>query len=127
MFPNAQIIASTHSPFVVASADDARIITLKVENGVASVESESDSQIGVSYSAVLRSIFGIDSEFDIDTEKTFAEFHTAKQELLSGVSQDEVKVHKLADSLAERSEELSGLIAIELRQLERQLAQRGTR
>ena len=75
----------------------------------------------------LRSIFGIDSEFDIDTEKTFAEFHTAKQELLSGVSQDEVKVHKLADSLAERSEELSGLIAIELRQLERQLAQRGTR
>ena len=53
MFPNAQIIASTHSPFVVASADDARIIALKVENGVASVESESDSQIGVSYSAVF--------------------------------------------------------------------------
>ncbi len=127
MFPNAQIIASTHSPFVVASADDARIITFKVENGVASVESESDSQIGVSYSAVLRSIFGIDSEFDIETEKTFAEFHTAKQELLSGASEDDGKVHKLADSLAARSEELSGLIAIELRQMERQLAQRGVR
>ncbi len=127
MFPNAQIIASTHSPFVVASADDARIITLKVENGVASVENEADSQIGVSYSAVLRSIFGIDSEFDIDTEKTFAEFHTAKQELLSGVSQDDTSVHELADSLSERSEELAGLIAIELRQMERQLAHKGAR
>ncbi len=125
MFPNAQIIASTHSPFVVASAEDAHIIALKVENGVSSLEGIYPSQIGVSYSAVLRSIFGIDSEFDIETEREFAEFHSAKRELLSGDSNDREKVQQLAARLASRSEEVEQLVGIELRQIERQLGKRG--
>ena len=67
MFPNAQIIASTHSPFVVTSVDDARIITLGFQGQSSIVANVASPQLGVSYSAVLRSIFGIDSEFDIDT------------------------------------------------------------
>ena len=77
VFPNAQIIASTHSPFVVASAEDAHIITLSLDRGVARVEAVTNSQVGVSYSSVLRSIFGITSEFDITTEQHFADFHRA--------------------------------------------------
>lgn len=126
MFPKAQIIASTHSPFVVASVDDATIIALKVnERGISSVESTNPSQIGVSYSAVLRSIFGIQSEFDVETERQFQEFHNAKQELFSGTSTDQQKVRQVAAELAQKSEEVGQLIAIELRQLDRQLAQRG--
>lgn len=125
MFPKAQIIASTHSPFVVASVEDAQIITLNVENGVSRVEHVVPSQAGVSYSAVLRSIFGIESEFDIETEREFLVFHQAKQELLSGAATDRAKVQQLAEVLAQRSEEVAQLIAIELRQLDRQIVQRG--
>ena len=125
MFPKAQIIASTHSPFVVASVEDAHIITLSADNGVARVEQVVPSQTGVSYSAVLRSIFGIESEFDIETEHEFQAFHQAKQELLSGAANDRAKVQQLADALAKRGEEVAQLIGIELRQLERQIAHRG--
>ena len=122
LFPNAQIIASTHSPFVVASADDAQIITLKVTNGVSSLEHIRQSQTGISYSAVLRSIFGIDSEFDIETERAFSAFHEIKQKVLIGNSTDIQKVRSLADDLALRGEEVAQLVAIELRQFDRQLA-----
>ena len=126
VFPKAQIIASTHSPFVVASVNDAHIITLKVENGVAEVEDIVPSQVGVSYSAVLRSIFGIESDFSIEIEQAFAEFHEAKHALLSGATTDRTQTQLLAEKLARCGEEVEQLIAIELRQLDRQLAKRGT-
>jgi hypothetical protein len=69
----------------------------------------------VSYSAVLRSIFGIDSEFDVDTEKLFNDFHAAKSELLSDASSDRAKVDEIAKKLKERSEEAAALVGIELR------------
>ena len=123
LFPNAQIIATTHSPFVVASAEDAYVISLKLdESGQATVDKCEPARLGVSYSAVLRSIFGIESEFDIDTEKLFQEFHAEKRKLLSGETKNPQTVFALADKLAARSEEVAGLVGIELRQIERQLA-----
>lgn len=120
MFPKAQIIASTHSPFVVASAEDAQVIAFQVTNGVSSVESISPSQSGVSYSAVLRSIFGIQSEFDLETERLFKAFHHAKGLLLAG-SDNRAHVQDLAEQLATKSEEVRELIAVEMRQIDRQL------
>jgi predicted ATP-binding protein involved in virulence len=123
LFPNAQIIATTHSPFVVASVEDAYVISLKLdETNHAVVDKCEPARLGVSYSAVLRSIFGIDSEFDVDTEKLFNDFHAAKSELLSDASSDRAKVDEIAKKLKERSEEAAALVGIELRQLERQLA-----
>ena len=119
MFPNAQIIASTHSPFVVSSVDDARIITLGFRGQSSVVVSETAPQIGTSYTAVLRSIFGIDSEFDIDTEQTLAKFHAAKQRLLTGDAAAQAEVERLAEVLANRSEELREVVALELGQLRR--------
>lgn len=124
VFPNAQIIASTHSPFVVTSVDDARIITLGFQGQSSVVTSATAPQIGNSYTAVLRSIFGIDSEFDIDTEQTLAKFHDAKRRLLAGESADRTEVDQLADVLAHRSEELREVVALELGQLGRQLSRR---
>jgi predicted ATP-binding protein involved in virulence len=121
VFPNAQIIASTHSPFVVTSVDDARIITLGFRDSSSVVTSNTAPQIGVSYTAVLRSIFGIDSEFDIDTEKKLAAFHEARQRQLAGETAAEAELKQLADELSQRSEELREIIALELNQLQRQL------
>lgn len=120
MFPNAQIIASTHSPFVVASAGDAHIITLGVHDGAARVESAHSSQQGVSYGAVLRSIFGVTSEFDVKTEEELRAFHEAKARLLRGELTARDEVDRIAHALATRSEELREIVGLELRQLERQ-------
>lgn len=124
VFPNAQIIASTHSPFVVTSVDDAHIITLGFRGQSSVVTSVTPPQIGTSYSAVLRSIFGIDSEFDIDTEQKLAEFHDARRRLLAGDGTAQADVDRLAELLANRSEELREVIALERAQLRRQLGLR---
>lgn len=124
LFPKAQIIASTHSPFVVGSADDAHIITFAVKDGVSVLESSKPSQVGVSYSAVLRDIFGIKSEFDVETERTLAEFHAAKTSLLDGTATDRTLVDDLAQKLAARGDELSSIVGFELRQIERRLKKR---
>lgn len=121
LFPNAQIIASTHSPFVVGSAHDAHVITLAMKDGVSVLESIKPSQIGISYSAVLRDIFGIQSEFDLETEQMLADFHAAKTRLLGGSMADRAVVDDLAHKLAARGEELSSMLGFELRQIERHL------
>lgn len=124
VFPNAQIIASTHSPFVVTSVDDAHIITLGFRGQSSVVTSMAAPQIGVSYTAVLRSTFGIDSEFDIDTEQTLARFHDARRRLLAGEAAAEAEVTRLGELLSRRSEELREIVALELGQLQRQRARR---
>ncbi len=121
LFPKAQIIASTHSPFVVASANDAHIITFAMKDGVSKLESIKPSQIGVSYSAVLRDIFGITSEFDVETEQMLASFHEAKTHLLEGTTDDRATVDQLAQTLAARGEELSTMMGFEMRQIDRYL------
>ncbi len=126
IFPKAQIIASTHSPFVVSSAEDAHVIAFSLENGKSQLVDVLDSQKGTSYSAVLKEIFGIESEFDVRTEEMFAAFREAKVRLLRGDSSDRAEVDQLAQQLAERSHEVAQIIGLELRQLERQLAQRAT-
>jgi len=124
VFPNAQIIASTHSPFVVTSVDDAHIITLGFQGQASVVTSVAPPQIGTSYSAALRSIFGIESEFDIDTEQKLAEFHASRRRVLAGDAAAQAEVDRLAALLAHRSEELREVIALELAQLRRQQALR---
>lgn len=121
LFPNAQIIASTHSPFVVGSAGDAHVITFAVKDGRSVVESIRPSQVGVSYSAVLRDVFGIKSEFDVETERMLTQFHAVKTSLLEGTAADRTLVDELAQKLAIRGEELSSIVGFELRQLERRL------
>lgn len=121
LFPKAQIIATTHSPLVVASADDAHVVVLRRnEKGQPTVENL-DSQIGSSYSAVLRSVFGIESEFDKDTQDQLDKLHAIKRELLARTRADRAEFDQLATALAGRSEELSQIVSYEKRQLDRQL------
>jgi energy-coupling factor transporter ATP-binding protein EcfA2 len=125
IFPNAQIIASTHSPFVVASAADATIISFSVDDeGTATVDDSKSSQTGISYGAIIRSVFGIDSEFDIETERSFAAFHVAQERLLGGDETARISLYGIAEELSLRSDEVREFVSLELRQIERQLAAR---
>jgi AAA domain, putative AbiEii toxin, Type IV TA system len=123
MFPKAQIIASTHSPFVVTSAENARVIIFSVKGGKSQLVDVLDSQRGSSYGTVLHNVFGIESEFDVVTEDMFVRFREAKSALLSGETADRSEVDRIAGELAERSEEAAQILGFELRQLDRQLAQ----
>jgi predicted ATP-binding protein involved in virulence len=124
MFPNAQIIASTHSPFVVASARDAQIFRFNINNGTSELAEQFSDQSGMSYSAILEMVFGIGSEFDIETEQLFAEFHAAKTRLLSGEDRDDTQFKEIAAHLAKQSEEVEALVRIELNQVKRVMAQK---
>ncbi len=126
LFPNAQIIATTHSPFVVGSLADGRIISLGLQGSSARVVGEAEPKLGESYSAVLRSIFGIDSEFDVDTEGKLQQFHEARRRLLTGDESARGELDQVADELSRRSEELRQIIALERAQLRRQLERRAT-
>lgn len=122
-FPKAQIIATTHSPFVVASAADARIIRFELQDGVSTLDpTPRGAQIGTSVSAIQRDVFGVESEFDIDTEALLVRFHDEKRKLLAGESADRAALDGLARQIASRGEELSAIIGYELRQLDRMLA-----
>ena len=123
LLPNAQIIASTHSPFVVASAEqDAHIIRFDVKGGRSTLDpTKRGAQAGTSVSAVLADIFGIKTEFDIDTEKALKAFDSERVRLLRGEAADRSEVDRLAHQLAARSEELADIMGMEMRQLERQL------
>lgn len=124
LFPNAQIIATTHSPFVVASADDAHVIRLELKNGVSSLASVDEFQSGQSYRSVLQGIFGLKTEFDVATEKLFEKFYVAKAHLFEDGTSDRTEVDQIARELASRGEEVADIIGLELRQLDRQLAKR---
>lgn len=121
LFPKAQIIATTHSPLVVASADDAHVVVLQRGARGTPVVHDLDAQIGSSYSSVLRSVFGINSEFDKDTQEHLDKLHELKRDLLSKKLSDRSAFDELAHALAARSEELSQIVAYEKRQLDRQL------
>lgn len=125
MFPNAQIIASTHSPFVVASVSDAQIIPLALDKGKATLLEVQGSQLGVSYSSILKSIFGISSEFDLETEADFKRFREAKHRALQGDASAEADMRQVFEILKNRSEETATLITYEWRQYQRQLEQKG--
>jgi predicted ATP-binding protein involved in virulence len=125
IFPNAQIIASTHSPFVVASAYDSWVIPLRLNNRISTAAAPISSRAGSSYSSVMREIFDITSEFDIEVEERFTEFYKARDAVLKGTVPIE-NLKAIASDLQSRGEEIGQLVAIELKQLERQLARRGS-
>ncbi len=71
LLPNAQIFVSTHSPFVVGSVENAWVYRLPEPgaktDGILEIEGVA-SGAGKSYRLILNEIFGIEQEFDVETE-----------------------------------------------------------
>lgn len=122
LFPNAQIIASTHSPFVIASASDAWIHAFRLEGGHAVVDPPLPSAHGSSYAAVLDSIMDIHQEFDQESEEDLAKFRALWRQRLSGDSAADPELNQIAATLRGRSEELAVIVDTELRELRHRLA-----
>ena len=121
LFPNAQIFLATHSPFVVASANDAYIYPITLdEHGKAHVTNDDvlPSRLGHSYPAILSEVFGLDSEFDLETEEKLEHFRDLRARKLKGEAVDDA-LNALVKELSDRSVELRDIMARELRSLAR--------
>ena len=118
LFPHAQIILSTHSPFVVGSVADAWIYPLRLDDsGNAVLDTPIKSKAGVSYPAIVEEIFGIDEEFDDTTENQLDVFEEKKKAYLQGnLSLTELQV--FGSNIAQDSVEVSNIVSREIRQAE---------
>jgi predicted ATP-binding protein involved in virulence len=116
LFKNAQIFVTTHSPFVVGSVSDAWVYKLDP-----SKESETavPSGSGQSYMTVLQEIFGVEEEFDPETQRLFDEFFKARTEALK--SKDLSTLEAVAEQLVHRGAEVDDIVNAELLQVKRRM------
>jgi len=111
--PDTQIIASSHSPFVISSCSEARIHRLTLDDhGVAHAEPPQAAPFGQSVMATLKGIFDVNSRFDFQTEKDLKEWDNLKKEESVGKLTPAKEKHlaSLANKLAERGEELKLIV-----------------
>jgi hypothetical protein len=112
--PEIQIIVASHSPFIISSCQGARIHILDVdEHGNATARPPMDAPIGKSVMATLTDIFGIRSEFDVETERELDEWNKLKRlgEVGPLPAKDKARLRELTITLSDRSEELCSLVA----------------
>lgn len=133
-FPRAQVVASTHSPFVVGSAWDARTYPLTIDpvtrrarlmtrEELSLADSDDDPRLGLgafagtSYRVILTQIFGISTEFDAQTEGELSSFGKLKHEVLRG-AQPLDSLQRAAKGLLDRSPEVASIVWSELKAAE---------
>jgi hypothetical protein len=111
--PETQAIVTSHSPFVISSSAHSVIHVLKLnKDGSAYAEPPVKAPIGESITSTLKDIFGVDSRFDVETEKLlndWNELNKAKAEHKLKTT-DESRFKELTRVLSSRSEELRSLV-----------------
>lgn len=126
LFPKAQIIAATHSPFVIQSASDAWVHRFVLEGGRSRLAQTVPGPIGSSYSAVLLDLMGVETEYAVDMEARLTELAAARRAVLKD-NLPRAEFDRLARELGDINDELYRLAAMEVRQLDGQLATRVAR
>ena len=121
LFPNAQIVASTHSPFVIGSASDAWIHPFRLEGAQAVADPPVRGPLGSSYPVILSGIMGVTEEFDIDTEGLLSRFRALWRARLGGDEAADAELQEVAQTLSARSQELHDIVTTGLRDLRRRL------
>jgi predicted ATP-binding protein involved in virulence len=117
LFPRAQIVVSTHSPFVVSSVAAAWVYPLSVTDGVATLGSPIPSQAGTSFSAVVRSVFQVKEEFDVGTERELEQFYEIRNAVLAGDHARHAELEAKAIELGKRGPEVQDIVVSELLQV----------
>ncbi len=124
VFPNAQIIVSTHSPFVISSLNSGWIHPITINDaGRAEFQPSKKASEGDSYISVLEDVMGISEWYDIETEALLTNFREARESAYHGASEQITSAKELAQQIAARSPELQFMMGQELSQMERQLSQ----
>jgi len=119
LFPNSQIFISTHSPFVIASASNAWIYLLKRGEMGVTADPPIKSDIGSSYTTILREIMGVNDEFSIDVQSRIDKFYQLKRGYLSGNDDVEGELEIEASYLMQMGAEISAIIGREMIQIKR--------
>lgn len=119
LFPNAQIVVSTHSPFVIGSVDEAWIYVCEKSGTWSTIRGPLKAQLGHSYVSVLRDIQGIPEEFDPDSEAKLDRLYDLRRRCLAGDESAFDEFRRNALELARRSPELNMIASRELAQVER--------
>ncbi len=120
LFPNIQLIVTSHSPFVVQSAKKECLIALEMEVGsdnVIVVDKDITSEL--SYSAIVREIFNISFPFNHEIEQEMDKFREMVNAIRDNKPIDEKKFEDLAYEIAGKGVELEGIIRRELMTLQR--------
>lgn len=122
LFPNAQVFISTHSPFVIASAEDAWIYPLHLDGQHSVAGDPIPSKLGSSYAAVLREVLGIEAEFAPQVEEELSAFYELRERALKGEEDALERFRSKARDLQKFGEEVYAIVAPEIRQVERRLS-----
>ncbi len=123
LFPHSQIFVATHSPFVISSVNSGWIHILRANKaGIVKADEPRPCSEGDSYLDVVEDILGVKEWYDPETEQLLAEFRTARDEVLDGDG-DVDKLRAMAEAIAKRSDSLREVMAREMAQANRLVAQ----
>ena len=127
LLPNAQIIAVTHSAFVISSVNEGWIHILRNdENGKIRIEEPVPCGKGDSHLDVVEDILGVTQWYDPETEAELARFRDLRDAVLTGKSDSQQELSSLASSIASRSEGLSNIMGREMAKVTRHLQKAST-
>jgi len=119
LFPNIQFIVTTHSPFVVQSANMESLIALEMKEGsdnVIAVDKNITSSL--SYKAIVREIFNIPFPFSREIEQEMDEFRQMQDAIRANQDVDMKKFEDLVMVIAGKGVELEGIMRREIMSLE---------
>jgi predicted ATP-binding protein involved in virulence len=110
--PQTQSIVTSHSPFVISSSAEAVVHVMKLDSdGTAYAEPPVRAPIGESITSTLKEIFGVDSRFDVETEKQLAEWNELNRGREGRLSpKQRSRFEELSQVLASRSEQLRAIV-----------------
>ena len=125
LFKNAQLFVVTHSPFVVSSLNAGWIHKFtRGPDGLVSIESPKKASRGDSYMTAVQEILDLADWFDPETEQEISEFETLLDAAYTQNGTSEAAMREKATKLAERSQEITNLVAGLVAQFDRAAAAR---
>lgn len=115
LLPNAQIIAATHSAFVISSVNAGFIHILAPDaEGKVSIQKPQKCSQGDSYLDAVEDILGVREWYDPETEELLKKFRSLRDAVLSGKTTDRTELDALAASIAARSTSLQDMMGREM-------------
>lgn len=123
LFPNAQIFVASHSPFVISSVNSGWIHVLRTdESGLVNADEPKPCSKGDSWIDAVEDVLGVTEWYDPETEALLTEFRALKRKTLSERG-DLNSLKEKAEAIASRSESLRSMMAREMHQLQRNMAE----
>ncbi|MBI4876870.1 MAG: ATP-binding protein, partial [Acidobacteria bacterium] len=111
--PDVQIIVTSHSPFVISSCPGSKVHVFGIdESGHAFLGQSCAAPVGQSVMTTLKGVFGVESRFDIRTERELEEWYQLSRGEATGALSmaDKRRMDELTVMLAGRSEELRSIV-----------------